>query len=308
MNVRDAVEEYRYATSDHATKTKVMREARLELFASWCEEHRISLETIKPSDVVKFVETIKVKTHHYTGKPLSTYTIRGYAVNVKAFLNWCAKEDLITSTLPRRIPMPRIEQKVIEVFTDEQIGALFKACEKEGDISLEVRDRALLSVLIDTGIRANEACGLTLNCVFLSPNEAYLKVYGKGSKWREVGLGKQARTILHRYITRHRKAERGEKHVFLNRYGRPLTVSGIDQLLERLNGSARLQGVRVSAHTFRHSYALNYLKNGGDIYRLSRLMGHTSVQVTEGYLRAFKQKDARNGQSVLDNLGKGGTR
>ena len=93
--------------------------------------------------------------------------------------------------------------------------------------------------------------------------------------------------------------------MFLNRYGRPLTVSGIDQLLERLNGWARVQGVRVSAHTFRHTFAINYLKNGGDIYRLSRLLGHTSVQVTEGYLRAFKQHEARQGVSVLDRMAEG---
>src|SRR5260370_17828520 len=163
-------------------------------------------------------------------------------------------------------------------------------------------DRAIISLLVDTGIRASELCSLTLDNVFLNLNEAHLKVYGKWSKWHEVGMGKQARTILHRYLTRHHRAVKEEQHVFLNRYGRPLTVSGIDQLLERLNGWARVKGLRVSAPTFRHTFAINYLKNGGDIYRLSRLLGHTSMQVTEGYLPAFKQQKATHGLTVLNPI------
>ena len=303
MQMREAIEEYRYATLNHARRTQVLVSQRLYEFVSWCEGAGVAqLEAVKPTDVAKFLETVRARRNPQTGKPLSSYTVHGYAATVKAFLNWAAKEELIPVTLPRRLAMPRVETKVIEVFTDDQVKALFRACEKEKDLALEVRDRALISVLVDTGIRAGELCGLTLDGVFLWPEDAHLKVYGKGSKWREVGLGKSSRTILHRYLTRHRRAAQDEQHVFLNRHGKPLTVSGIDQLLERLNGWARLIGVRVSAHTFRHTFALNYLKNGGDIYRLSRLLGHTSVQVTEGYLRAFKQKDARNSPSVLDRL------
>ncbi len=304
MQVSEAIEEYRYAILEHTKKSQAMSKQRLLDFAAWCKEHGIeTLDKVKASDVSKFIETVRNRPHHYTGKPLSTYTVHGYASTVKAFITWAAKEELVSRTLPSRLNMPKVEQKVIETFSDEQVKALLHACEKEKDISLEIRDKALLSVLFDTGIRAGEACNLTLDCVFLRPDDAFLKVYGKGSKWREVGLGKQARTILHRYITRHRKSpNKEEQHVFLNRHGKPLTVAGIDQMLERLNGWARVEGVRVSAHTFRHTYAINYLRNGGDLYRLSRLMGHTSVQVTEGYLRAFSQKDARNGKSVLDNL------
>src|SRR5260370_6817996 len=86
-------------------------------------------------------------------------------------------------------------------------------------------DRAIISLLLDTGIRASELCSLTLDNVFLNLNEAHLKVYGKWSKWHEVGMGKQARTILHRYLTRHHRALKQDHHAFLTPYSSTLTLS-----------------------------------------------------------------------------------
>jgi integrase/recombinase XerD len=175
-----------------------------------------------------------------------------------------------------------------------------EVCKKEYNEELVVRDKAILSVLFDTGIRAGELCSLTLENTHFKP-EAYLKIIGKGNKWREVPLGKTSSAALHKYISRHRpKSE--QQVVFLSRAGEGLTTSGLFQLVQRLGNWARIKGVRCSPHTARHTYAVSYLSNGGDVYKLSRLMGHTSVSVTEHYLRAFKNKDARKGKSVLDNM------
>ena len=159
-------------------------------------------------------------------------------------------------------------------------------------------------MLIDTGIRNDELCSLMLDNVHLKdPKDCYIKVDGKGRKEREVGLGRDAAKALKRYITRYRKAMRSERSVFLSRFGQRFTPNGLDQMLRRLGRWAKVSDVRVSAHTFRHTYAVNYLKNGGDIFKLSRLLGHESVQTTMIYLKAFNAKDARDGgPSVLDNL------
>ena len=83
---------------------------------------------------------------------------------------------------------------------------------------------------------------------------------------------------------------------------RQFTPKGLDDLLYRLRDRAGISGVRCSAHTFRHTYAFNFIKVGGDVLRLSRLLGHTSVLVTENYLRCFGSQDARGGLSVFDTL------
>ena len=154
-----------------------------------------------------------------------------------------------------------------------------------------------------TGIRAAELCGLTRECTFLRLDDSYLKVHGKGDKWREVPLGKDARTALYRYMTRYRKADSEEQHIFVNRNGRPLTTNGLDQMLARLAQWARITGVRCSAHTFRHTFAVNYLATSNDVYKLSRLMGHSEVKITEGYLITVKARAARqDGISIVDTM------
>lgn len=308
MQVSQAVEEYSYAILDLSPHTQRWYVEKLEVFVEWCEEQHILLENIRVADIRAFIEAVRKRTNPHTGRPLSTYTVHGYAQVVKGFFNFCINEDrleeLVSDKLPKRIKMPRVEQKIIETFSQEQIKGLFVACEREITSDLVIRDKAILSVLLDTGIRAGELIGLTLNHVHLSPQNAYIKVFGKGMKWREVGLGKEARTALHTYIALYRCAPPAEQHVFLSRRtGGPLTVDGLNQILYRLRDWADIKGVRCSAHTFRHTYAVSFLSAGGDIYTLSRLLGHTSVQVTENYLRAFKAREARkNGISILDQM------
>jgi site-specific recombinase XerD len=232
-----------------------------------------------------------------TGKPLDSHTLHGHTRAIKTFLNWAAGDGLLDERVPRRIALPKKAEKLLPVLTADQIRRLTLAC---GD---NLRDRAILAVLLDTGIRASELCGLTLDRVYLAQDDAYLTVLGKGRKIREVGLGRQSRSLLHRYLHRARHTRRVDNQaVFVGRGGAGLRPEGLDRILYRLRDRAGLTGVKVGAHTFRHTYAYTYIALGGDVMRLSRLLGHTSVSTTQGYLTAFTASQARHGASVLDNL------
>jgi len=125
--------------------------------------------------------------------------------------------------------------------------------------------------------------------------------YGKGRKSSEVGLGKRSRQLLHKFY-RHLKASPDEQHVFVGRGGKPMTAEGQDKVLYRLRDAARHEGVRVGAHVRRHTFAFSYIEAGGDVFRLSRLLGHSSVATTQGYLTAFTSRNARKGPSVFDGM------
>lgn len=307
MDLKEALNEYRFSILQLSPKTQGWYLQKLGVFVDWCaQQNKNTLEQLTAGDLRRFLAEARTRNNPQTGAALSSYTIHGYAQVIKGFLSWCAGEEMISERLAKRVEMPRVDVKVIETFTQEQIKRLFAACALAPTPALLARDRAILAVLLDTGIRASELCGLTLENVFLEPQEAFLRVFGKGRKEREIGLGKSARAALYRYITRYRKAPKEERHVFLTRLHEPLALGGLESLFYRLRDAAKITGVRCSPHTARHTFAVNYLAAGGDVYKLSRLLGHTSVTVTENYLRAYQARDARkDGLSVLDQMSSG---
>lgn len=310
MQLSEAVEEYRYAKLHLSPDTVRWYMDRLGPFVRWCEQEDIALESLRVGHFRRFLEHLRTKKNPRTNLPFSTYTLHGYAQVVKGFLSWCSQEDglddIVAETLPKKLrkEMPKVEKKIIETFSQEQIKRLFTVCEKECSSTLQVRDEALLSLLIDTGLRAQEVCCLTLEDVRITPTESYVLVRkgGKGMQQRSTGIGRQTRLLLRKYIERYRRAPSTERHVFLGRYNEEMTPSGLYQIIERLGEWARITGVRCSPHTFRHTFAVSYLRAGGSVFDLSRLLGHSSVKVTEIYTETYKVEVARSGISVMDSL------
>jgi site-specific recombinase XerD len=195
--------------------------------------------------------------------------------------------------------MPKRDEKVIPVFSPLEIDSLLRAC--TGSPILAARDKAIVAVLLDTGIRANELSTLTLSRVSFTTTAAHIIVLGKGRKQRELGLGQRARLALHRYVHQFRPNSDSDA-VFLTINRRQLTKDGLTTMLIKLRDRTGLN-FHIHPHKFRHTYAYLYMKNeAGDVLRLSRLLGHCSVVVTEQYLKSFTSRDANDGASVLDSI------
>nr|BBH90155.1 hypothetical protein KTC_49060 [Thermosporothrix sp. COM3]BBH90220.1 hypothetical protein KTC_49710 [Thermosporothrix sp. COM3]BBH90285.1 hypothetical protein KTC_50360 [Thermosporothrix sp. COM3] len=334
--------------------TKQEYSQELPEFAAWCASHTILQDKNKKSwyalPVGKKYEPIMLNqiNHHViqcfveylqqTHKPsrsaaseISTYTLASYVRVAKRFLSWCLEDeqysDILDAKSINKIKLPTVVKTIIEVFSPEQLEALFDACRYEESEHLQIRDQAILALLVDTGIRASELVSLTIGNVSLDTKDSYVRVLGKGGKWGEVGMGEKTRRLLQKYIRMFRvptiefaiesqlkklptrsaqqfKAQAIQKaNLFMSRSGGGLTVRGLERLIERLGEWAEIEGVRCTPHTFRHTFAAMFIRNGGDIYTLSKLLRHSSVKVTEEYLKSLKQSEARRGaKSVLDTL------
>jgi site-specific recombinase XerD len=156
------------------------------------------------------------------------------------------------------------------------------------------RDRrhryTLMLVLLDTGIRVDELCHITVDDI----HEGYIKIQGKGKKEREAGISPTTSKFLWKYLNLHRpQADASVKALFTNIRGLPLTPSGVEQIFDKIRDAAGVTDVLVSPHKLRHTFARTWLERGGDIYSLSRLLGHSSVKITEIYLEDFKSRQAR---------------
>ncbi|HTI15102.1 MAG TPA: tyrosine-type recombinase/integrase [Dictyobacter sp.] len=219
---------------------------------------------------------------------VSPHTSKGYVQVIKGFFTWCEREEIIEKNPARRLSLPTIPDFLIPIFTQAHIRLMLDSCDLT--TQLGQRDQTIMLVLLETGIRVSELCGMRTQDI----HDDYIRVLGKGTKEREVGIAPAVSKQLWKYINQYRKpAKSDDPHVFVNRYGRPLTPSGIEQLLIDIKERVGITDIRVSAHTFRHTFACMYLEQGGDIYKLSRLMGHSSVEVTEEYLKNFNIKAAR---------------
>lgn len=232
------------------------------------------------------------------GHTTTPATQQSYVKAIKVFFGWLVEEEIIAKNPALRLQKPASAKRIVRTLTPDQISALLGAC--DCTTSLGYRDFVLMLVLLDTGIRVSELCGLTLQDV----REDHLKIFGKGSKEREVGMSPATARYLWKYTHQHRvAADDTVTAVFTNFAGKPLRPSGVEKLLCRARDAAGLPEVPITAHKFRHTFARTWLEQGGEVMNLSRVMGHSSVKITEIYLEDFQSRQARTQHVKYSPLG-----
>ncbi len=306
MNVEEAASDYLASSSIKklAAKTAKGYEQRLLVFASWCGRAGGELEQVNHRHVDDFLEDLKQQGNANTpGRPLSTHTLAGYVRVISAFLHWCLEDDdygeYVKPLTVQRIKKPRVLQKIVATFTADHIDKMLDVCKKEATEALQMRDRVTILLLLDTGIRADEYCKLKLSDIHLEPKESYIKVLGKGQKEREIDLSEPVRRELRRYVRAFRSDCKLSDPVFVGRYHEAMTINGLRQMILRLAKWAELSGARFTPHTFRHTFAARFIREGGDVYSLCRLMGHSSVKTTEEYLKSLSFRDVRHRREAM---------
>ncbi len=221
--------------------------------------------------------------HPYTpqqDKPVSAKTVQCHVRTLKAFSTWLCLEDYTAENRLKNLKIPKAPVTVREPLTPEEIKKITSIINKKSPTG--TRNYALFATLLDTGLRASEAAGIILSNLNLV--DGYIKVMGKGSKERIVPIGKYIQMTLWTYIDKVRPEPISPdcNNLFLTQGGKPITVNTVKLLFSRL---AKRSGVkRLHAHLCRHTFAINYLMNGGDIFSLREILGHTTLEMVNHYL------------------------
>jgi len=263
-----------------------------------------TLELINRDHVRRFIRYLQTEARTpHTGKPLSPATVQGYARCLKAFFSWAEREGYIQPNQIARIPIPKAPVKVINTFSSEQIVSLMEVCQRSNGCGY--RNLTAVLLMLDTGLRVSELVGIGLEDVNLT--EGQIKITGgKGGRERVVPIGSLVQKSLWKYINQVRPQPLTQKttRLFLSDIGLPLTRNGVQQMVRRCGKIAGLTGVRCSPHTFRHTFAKNYLLNGGDIFSLQKILGHSSLASVRAYVNLFSGdvKKQHNRFSPVDNL------
>jgi site-specific recombinase XerD len=262
-----------------------------------------AIENISRQQIRAFIHYLQteVKTPH-KHNPLSGATIQGYVRTLKAFFSWAVREGYIENNPMTGVPVPRALVKLVSTLNDEQLARLMVICQKTNPEGY--RNMAILLLLLDTGIRVSELTGVEATDLDFTTGCIRIK-RGKGARERIVPIGALVQKSLWRYLNHFRPPPLipGKNTLFLNHDGIPLTRSGVQQMLRRCARRAGIE-TRCSPHVFRHTFARRYLINGGDIFSLQRILGHSSLASVRVYLNLFSGdiKSQHNRFSPVDNF------
>ncbi len=274
---------------------------RHNAFLKWIDECRPGLtpEQTTPNDVRLYLS--------YESDRKGASLNRHAFVSVSVLLRWLFTEEYIETDPTARIEKPKAPNKIITTFSNQQIENLINSC---GNDFVGCRDRAMIMVLMDCGLRASEAFSLTLDDI--NWNDCMLLVRsGKGNKDRAVPFGQTCRKSLSDYINR--RGVLDTSTLLVSSYGRPLTRYTLGDLLEKRCKKLGIEGVRLSAHTFRHTSAIQLLRNGADAFSVQSFLGHSTLDMTKRYCNLVESdiKNMHQRCSPMDNMTgikSGGTR
>lgn len=237
--------------------------------------------------------------HTLYDRPISRATLSTYVRHIKIFLHWIETENDI-SIQAEKIKVPKMPKKVLHIYNDEEIRLIFHSVEAEEEWIM-ARNRCIIALMLDSGLRQNEVC--TLQRIDINRQTNTMKILGKGNKERVVPFG----LISQHYITQYDKLCPFKKdNFFLNRHGEVLTTNAVKLFMQKI---AKALPFPFSSHKLRHNFATNYCINQFeqrgqvDIYSLMILMGHENVKTTERYLHFARQIIAsKNTISHLDKV------
>ena len=285
-----------HAGGNHSAKTLEWHRTALGLLQTYlAEECQITLvEDIDAPELNGWLAHLRT-TPGSRGKPRAERTIQTYARSARAFFHWLVRRETIARNPFDRVTFPRVGKPLIQTIDSDEFERLLLACappNEAGPIAerATVRNRAILWVLYDTGIRVSELCGLRL--ADFDRKHSILTVKGKGSKERRIALGQNCLRNLLYYLDKHRPDEEelaewgsaGEDHLFLSETRLPLTKNGVTLLFKRIRQRAGITGKRISPHILRHSFAIRYLVLGNDPFSLQELLGHEDMTTVKNYM------------------------
>jgi site-specific recombinase XerD len=225
---------------------------------------------------------------------LSKKTKLNYHIGLSSLWTWLVKEEMVNVHIVRQVDAPRPEQPAIVPFSREDVLLLLASLDRSKPYTRHfqrepsthrtpnaLRNRAIIYTLLDTGLRASELCNLEIRDIDFRNREIKVRE-GKGGKSRMVYVSSKAAKFIWRYLS-DRIGAADNSPVFAAQNELPLGSRGLELMLQRLGKRA---GVRdVYPHRFRHTFAINYLRNKGDAYTLQRILGHSSMEMTKRYLQ-----------------------
>lgn len=243
-------------------------------------DHMTELEAIRPPHIKKYMQ-------YLISKKLSATYINGILKCLRSYFSYAVNEAYLTTNPAHKVSWQREGKVLIQTFTDEEVQSLMGVF--DFSTFLSARNKLILAIAFDTGARNTEICDILEDDI----HENVILIHGKGNKQRQVPLTAYLKKVLIRY-SRIKAQYFDDKYIpyqnlLLSRTGRPMTKEAMEHIFKQAGQVAHVRPeIRCSPHTARHYYAQTNLRNGLDLYSVSRLLGHENINITKRYLQSLQ--------------------
>lgn len=309
MNITCALEGFLFTlkADGYSPATVDLYRIMLTTLAGFLNDREVA--KITPADLTRYFAYLRSdytpRRQGSNNAPLSGSTLQNHWKAIRRFFRW-AEEDLGLQTRPdSRLKLPPNNPRAIMPLAEEEVRALVVSAEYTRQAMTDgrrvfkmkrptaERDTALIVLMLDTGIRSGEAGRLNVKDVNLDTGEIYITPYGSSqrkTKSRSIPIGKSTRRLLWRYLSTQQEQSQDDP-LFLTTAGRRMNNSAIRLLLKDLGDKVGIKSCHP--HRLRHTFAVEYLRNDGDIFTLQMILGHSSLDMVRHYLQLVKT-DAKN--------------
>lgn len=277
--MKDEFLDYLQNIKKYSENTIINYELDLEKYEAFLKNNKKNMFKIEYKDILDFISYLK-KEH-------KSSSINRCISSIRSYYNYLMKGNYTDNNPFKIVKGMKKEKKLPEYFKYNEYVDLVNSIDT--NTNLGIRNKCIFEVLLCTGCRCNELVNIKLKNVDLNNKE--IKVIGKGNKERIVYLGSYAVDSIKDYLSIRKEilGTKDTKYLFINHLGNKITTRGIRNIIDKVLLKSA-SDLKITPHTFRHSFATMLLNEGCDLKSVQELLGHVSLSTTSIYTHVSNEE------------------
>lgn len=265
-----------FMRAERGASPHTLRAYRSDLlsFDVWCQQMGLSYDELQIGHLRRYLASLVQEN--------CAATLARKVASLRSFFRFLVRRHKASHDPAKLLSTPKLPKFLRSYLSVDEAFHLLENTDEDTPAGL--RNRAMFEVMYSAGVRVSELVGLNVDQV--RPDEAWIRVRGKGNKEREVPIGRKAVDALHRYLERrwelNNRGRLDDEALFLNFRGGRLTARSVRRLLRYAQIRVGMEP-KISPHGLRHSFATHLLDAGADLRAIQEMLGHASLSTTQKY-------------------------